>query len=324
MADVGEHPAPGLVDVAQRPVPLLELDGALLHLALEIGARVVQLCAAPLHFGDHPVEADREIGQLVAPGHPHPVIQPAARDLAGAFDQSIDRRLNLAAHPERRQPGAGGRDGDHDHREQRQAPGQRAGLRVGSRGFSGFVVDHLVDQRAELAIEHIHVATQRRRIASRPVARHGGNRLIKQSFEAVDTLELEALLGFGFTDKSQLVERQPAQSFELFAEPVPARLQLCRIDRLTKRSLVTELLEVPVRLQGEVQIGLDLGVRQQAALQPQLHLARGPVQQKPHDDGGTEQPEEGDEEFGPEHGVPRRARLSTAGARRRVGADTAS
>ena len=74
---------------------------------------------------------------------------------------------------------------------------------------------------------------------------------------------------------------------------------------------------MPVRLQSEFQIGLDLGVRQQAALQPQLHLARRPVQQKPHDDGGTEEPEEGDEELGPEHGVPRRARLlSTAGRRR--------
>ena len=68
-------------------------------------------------------------------------------------------------------------------------------------------------------------------------------------------------------------------------------------------SLVAELLEVPVRLQSKVEIGLDLSVRQQAALQPQLHLARAPVQQKPHDDGGTEEPEEGDEELGPEHGV---------------------
>jgi hypothetical protein len=81
---------------------------------------------------------------------------------------------------------------------------------------------------------------------------------------------------------------------------------------------------VPVRLESEIQIGLYLSVRQEAALQPQLHLARGPVQQKPHDDGGTEQPKEGDEEFGPEHGVPARARLSAAAVRRRPGADTAS
>jgi hypothetical protein len=129
MADVGEHPAPGLIELAQGPVALLELDCALLHLALEIGARVVQLRPAPLHFGDHPVEVGRQIGKLVAAGHPNPMIQPAARDLAGAFDQGIDRRLNPAAHPERRQPGAGGGDGDHNDREQGQAPRQQTGLR---------------------------------------------------------------------------------------------------------------------------------------------------------------------------------------------------
>jgi hypothetical protein len=90
-------------------------------------------------------------------------------------------------------------------------------LRIGDRGFAGFVVDHLVEQRAEFPVEHIHVATQHRRITARPVARHGRNCLIKQFFEAVDPLELEALVGFGFANESQLVEGQPAQSFELFA-----------------------------------------------------------------------------------------------------------
>ena len=60
---------------------------------------------------------------------------------------------------------------------------------------------------------------------------------------------------------------------------------------------------MPVRLQSKVEIGLDLSVREQAALQPELHLARRPVQQKSHDDGGTEEPDEGDEELGPEHAV---------------------
>jgi hypothetical protein len=294
MADVGEHAPPRLIHLVQGPVALLQLARALLDLALEVRARALQLDAAAFQFRHHPVEAHRQIGELVVAGDPDPVIEAAAGNLPRALGERIDRRLDPPARPQRRDRRADRRDDDHRDRKRRQPPGQPARLRIGDLRLGRFVLDHLVDQRFELAVEPVHVAAQRSGIGSPPGLRHDGDRLLQQLLETREALELEALLRLGLADEGHLVEGQAPQVLDLFAQPAAAREQLLAIDRLPEHGAVAELLEVSVSAQCQLQIDLDLTMREQRPLQPLLHLPRRPGQKKPHDQCRAEEAQEGD------------------------------
>jgi hypothetical protein len=198
------------------------------------------------------------------------------------------------ARPERGDRRAGGRDDDHHDRKRRQSRGHPARLGVGNLGFPRFIRDHLVDQRAELAIERVHVAAKRLGGGPGRGLRHARDRLLQQPLEAVDPLELEALFRLGVANEGQLVEGQAPQSLDPVGKPAAAREQRLAIDRRPEQGFVAELLKVSVGFERQFQIGLHFIVREQGPLQSLLHLARAPGQQSPHDERGTQETEERD------------------------------
>jgi hypothetical protein len=281
MAYVGEHAAPVAVDAAQDVVALAQLARAFLHLALEVGAGALELGAPPFQLGHHPVEAHGQARELVAPEDAYPVIEPAAGDRPGALDQGVDRRLDAPARPQRSEQGADRGQRHHRDREHGEALCHAPRLGIRDSGLIGLVGDHLVDQGAEPSIDQRHLLADRlgRTVSAGPADRR--DRLIEQAFETGDPGDLLLPRGLGIADEGELFEGQATQLPQHLVEALAACGQVLLIRGPPERDIVLELLQVPIRLQRQHQIGLHLIVSEQGALEPLLHLTRPQYRSSP-------------------------------------------
>ena len=89
-------------EVVGLPRRLLELVGALLHLALEVVLRALHLLAGLAQLAEHGRERCPELPQLVARVDVNRVVQASLRHGARRFDEAVDRGGDLARQQDRR------------------------------------------------------------------------------------------------------------------------------------------------------------------------------------------------------------------------------